>query len=492
MPSLGLGLSIAKPAFCGESGASTPPTAAVNSSFTGTQSVCLIGDSITQQTGTELKTALQAAFPNASSITVINKGQGGATSANWIAGTTFLNDAISSINTNSCGLVFIQLGTNDPLASISDATHTANIQSTVSTILAGCPSVNIIVLNEVPYIVPGVGGGGLATSAWNTSYRAYYASYSTITGTGVVVGATGLNFTYQFFQRNYAVYLDVDGTHPTPAGRAELYYTWITGAATYLAIVPGSINSLQFFQLPSFAGAGSPFLQQPIVRALDASGYVATGFTSNVVMSKHNGTGTLSGTTTVAAVAGITTYTNLQIDTAGAFSLTATSGGFHVDSSSFTIGTWINLVADPTTGVSNLGSEPLIGHGATLTLPAGTYAALRVYNSLGATIHGLKLWAALASNGVKVAQCATITSGGGANKYVAAATLTNWTSAGADYLIGFVGEVEDDYTWVYSGSGAGIFNVDSSPSAYANAPYDPYTGTGFSGLGFAVSALKIS
>jgi hypothetical protein len=76
------------------------------------------------------------------------------------------------------------------------------------------------------------------------------------------------------------------------------------------------------------------------VTARDSVGNTVTSFTSNVVMtiSANPGGGTLSGTTTVAAVAGVATFNNLKIDKVGTgYRLTATSGAVSVQSSAFSI-----------------------------------------------------------------------------------------------------------------------------------------------------------
>jgi len=76
-----------------------------------------------------------------------------------------------------------------------------------------------------------------------------------------------------------------------------------------------------------------------VVRIVDANGNTVTSSTVNVVVTIASGTGTLSGTTTVAAVAGVATFTNLAITgTAGAFTLTFTPTGLTpVTSASITL-----------------------------------------------------------------------------------------------------------------------------------------------------------
>jgi hypothetical protein len=78
---------------------------------------------------------------------------------------------------------------------------------------------------------------------------------------------------------------------------------------------------------PSGAFTGTVFSTQPVVKITDAGGNTITSSTANVVASIASGTGTLSGTTTVAAVNGVATFTNLKITGTGDHTLTFTPAG---------------------------------------------------------------------------------------------------------------------------------------------------------------------
>ena len=89
---------------------------------------------------------------------------------------------------------------------------------------------------------------------------------------------------------------------------------------------------------PSGAVNGVALTTQPVIRVTDASGNTVTTSTVNVVASIASGSGTLSGTTTVAAVNGVATFTNLVITGTGSHTLiftpaaltAVTSGTFSV------------------------------------------------------------------------------------------------------------------------------------------------------------------
>jgi len=103
------------------------------------------------------------------------------------------------------------------------------------------------------------------------------------------------------------------------------------------AITPtvGAAASAAITRAPVGAVSGAVLGTQPVVTLYDTAGRVATGSTINVVASKFSGTGTLSGSSiTTAAVAGVATFTNLVMTTAGTYvlaftptSLTAVNSG---------------------------------------------------------------------------------------------------------------------------------------------------------------------
>lgn len=118
--------------------------------------------------------------------------------------------------------------------------------------------------------------------------------------------------------------LKITGT----AGNFTLTFTPVGASAATsasFALTAGAADSAVITIEPSGAVSGVALTAQPEVKIVDASGNTVTGFTGNVVATIAPGTGTLSGTTTVAASSGIATFTNLEITgTAGDFTLTFT------------------------------------------------------------------------------------------------------------------------------------------------------------------------
>jgi hypothetical protein len=115
-----------------------------------------------------------------------------------------------------------------------------------------------------------------------------------------------------------------------------------TADSNAVTISPAGADHLSFTQQPSSANAGAS-LGTVKVAILDQYGN-QTSSTANVTLAITSGTGdpaaTLSGTTTVAAVAGVATFSGLSIDKAAAgYQLHATSGSLTTaDSNAVTIG----------------------------------------------------------------------------------------------------------------------------------------------------------
>ncbi len=99
--------------------------------------------------------------------------------------------------------------------------------------------------------------------------------------------------------------------------------------STGFNITAGSVAQLSFIALPASVPAGAPILPAVQVAAQDALGNPTSGYTGDVTLAIANNpsAGALTGTTTVAAVAGVATFTNARIDSTGVgFTLRATSG----------------------------------------------------------------------------------------------------------------------------------------------------------------------
>ena len=115
-----------------------------------------------------------------------------------------------------------------------------------------------------------------------------------------------------------------------------------TADSNALTVSPAAADHLAYTQQPASANAGAT-LGTIKVAILDQFGN-ATGDATSITLAIKSGSGnpaaTLTGTTTVAAVAGVATFSGLSIDRAAAgYELTATDGAVTgADSAAFTVG----------------------------------------------------------------------------------------------------------------------------------------------------------
>jgi len=93
------------------------------------------------------------------------------------------------------------------------------------------------------------------------------------------------------------------------------------------ALSAGEASKVLVTTQPAGAYNGMTFSTQPVVKITDAGGNTINGSSANVVVTIASGTGTLSGTTTVAAVNGVANFTNLKITGTGNHTLTFTPAG---------------------------------------------------------------------------------------------------------------------------------------------------------------------
>ncbi|HSD30953.1 MAG TPA: S8 family serine peptidase [Gemmatimonadales bacterium] len=103
-----------------------------------------------------------------------------------------------------------------------------------------------------------------------------------------------------------------------------------TGASAGFDVTAGAASQLAFIVQPSSPFQGSAITPAVQVSARDAFGNTATAFGGSVTIAigANPSSGALTGTTTTAAVAGVATFSDLRIDSAGTgYTLEASAGG---------------------------------------------------------------------------------------------------------------------------------------------------------------------
>ena len=132
--------------------------------------------------------------------------------------------------------------------------------------------------------------------------------------------------------------LDKAGTGYTLAASSGALTGSMSGSFN---VTPGSASKLAFVQGPTSATAGAAISPAITVAVTDAFGNTITSSSASVTLAigTNPGGGTLSGTKTVSASAGVATFSTLSIDKGGSgYTLAATSTGLSgATSSSFSI-----------------------------------------------------------------------------------------------------------------------------------------------------------
>ncbi|MBU8898627.1 S8 family serine peptidase [Corallococcus sp. M34] len=152
-------------------------------------------------------------------------------------------------------------------------------------------------------------------------------------------------------------------------------------ASANTTVVSGLAKSLAFTSTVGDAVAGTAFSPVVKVSIKDAFGNDVTSATNNIMLTLGGATGgTLSGTTTVAAVNGVATFSNLSINKVGTgYTLVATSAGL-TDATS----TAFNVTAGSTAKLA-IRTQPSNGTAGAVLSPAFQVA---IVDAFGNATHG--------------------------------------------------------------------------------------------------------
>ncbi|HEY6109621.1 MAG TPA: Ig-like domain-containing protein [Gemmatimonadales bacterium] len=216
-------------------------------------------------------------------------------------------------------------------------------------------------------------------------------------------------------------------------------------------ITVGAAATLAFGQQPTATTGGVAISPAMTVRILDANGNL-TGSSANVTVAITSGTGTagahLGGTVTRAAVAGVATFNDVNVDSAGAaYTLNATSSGLTADTSTaFNVavgtGARLDFVVQPSTTPPGGTITPAVeveirdSGGNLVTTDNATSVTVAIgTNPSGGTLAGTKTQTAVA--GVATFSNLSINNAGNGYDLTASATsLTGATSNSFDIVVG--------------------------------------------------------
>lgn len=240
---------------------------------------------------------------------------------------------------------------------VAGASGLSNATSTSFSITPGAASGTTSLITATPTSIP---ADGASTSTITVELRDASGAALTTGGHAVVLATTAgtIGSVTDNGNGTYTATLTASSTAVTATVSGTVNGAAITDTAevTFTALAPVATR-LVFGQQPSNAQAGATISPAVTVRAVDESGATATGFTGNITIAigTNPSSGTLSGTTTVAAAAGVATFGNLSIDRPGAgYTLTASATGLTgVTSTAFSITT-----GPPSTATSTITASP--------------------------------------------------------------------------------------------------------------------------------------
>ncbi len=147
-----------------------------------------------------------------------------------------------------------------------------------------------------------------------------------VSGTGPLQGNATLNIAMAGGKGTAAytgLRLDVAGSKQLQVSATGL----ASATSAAFTVVPGPASQLVLVTQPSStAVAGVPFALQPVVWLEDAYGNLRTADTLTVTAARQAGAGTLQGTTSIAAIGGVVTFTNLAHPLATNITIVFSSG----------------------------------------------------------------------------------------------------------------------------------------------------------------------
>ena len=176
------------------------------------------------------------------------------------------------------------------------------------------------------YVRAGSTSGPLLSGAQVTGQDAVGNTFSQTTNASGCVVLTGIPGMWQFAASAAG--------YPTNTWGQNI--TTTTTKTAYLVQQVASTEHLAFTQPPTDGTPGSIITPSVVVAIEDSHNNPVSSENSNVTLTL--GSGTLGGTTTVAAVNGKATFTDLTVGVAGTYTLEATDGGDTPAYSTFAVG----------------------------------------------------------------------------------------------------------------------------------------------------------
>ncbi len=183
------------------------------------------------------------------------------------------------------------------LAAPSPSATTSTASASLSSLIANGSSTSVITVQ-----LKDASGNNLTTGGATVTFTLSTSNGSIGSTTDVGNGTYRATYTSGTTAGSITITPRLSGTSFSAANRPTITLT--AGPASSAAITTGPSTTVI---------SGSALATQPVIRIVDANGNAVTSSTVDVVASIASGSGTLGGTTTVRAVAGVARFTNLVI-----------------------------------------------------------------------------------------------------------------------------------------------------------------------------------
>ena len=258
-------------------------------------------------------------LPSVSNLQVRISAQVNAANESWIIDDVIISGTAASAPTK------LAITSITPTSPTVGSTFSVTVQSQDgSNVASGVTTSNGVTLST----------NGNAGSIGGTTTGTISASGNSVTISGVTLSTTGTGVTLTATQTS--------GTPSLTAGTSSTFS--VLAAASQLAFGASS---------PPSTGSVNTNLTSFTVEARRPDNTVDNSYTGNVTLTKASGSGNIAGTLTVAAVAGIATFTAVQFDAVGTYTITAASGAL----TTATSGNVVVSVANTSTTLWNGGSS---------------------------------------------------------------------------------------------------------------------------------------
>jgi hypothetical protein len=359
-----------------------------------------------------------------------------ATGSGSLAGTTTVN-AVNGVATftdlriigaGAYTLRFTATGLTAATSSTVNVTQTAaslSVQTQPGNATSGAP------FGTQP-VIRVLDGAGQLVTGFTGSVQVSIASGTGTLGGSVVINAVGgiATFTNLQITGSGAFTLRFQITEPV---------LQVISASFNVAASGGAATQLVLSVQPTGAVSGVNLTTQPVVQIRDASNAVVTNSSAPVAATLNGAGGTLSGTTTVSAVNGVATFTNLKVTGAGQYTITFASAGLtSATSATITVAaaqgqtaTQLAITTQPGGAASgaNLTPQPVVQvrDAANAVVTASSAPVTATLNGAGGTLSGTTTVSAV--NGVATFTNLKVTGSGSHTITFASAGLTAATSA---------------------------------------------------------------